>query len=62
MEIEDISKAEEILCDDGKGYKTFVKDDHLESDLLKCYQHVGREYCYVFYFGRLLLPNFGIDF
>ena len=43
MENEVISEEVEILCDDGKGHKTFVKNDHPECTLLKCYQHVGRE-------------------
>ena len=42
IENEVISEEVEILCDDGKGHKTFVKNDHPECTLLKCYQHVGR--------------------
>ena len=36
-------KQKNFLCDDGKGRKSFVKNDQLESTMLKCYQYVGRE-------------------
>jgi len=38
-----IPTQKNFLCDDGKGHKTFVKNDHQESTLLKFYQHVFRE-------------------